>query len=105
MSTMRVLTIVPEEQLRYQLTEELARIPSLTLVRSLTAFPDLDELLRTIRVQNPDFLIVCVEDCPRVEALLAKMDDLQQGLPIIGIAHQIDEALAHRLMRLGIREY
>lgn len=101
---MRVLTIVPDEPLRRQLTEALERIPSLKLVRSLTAFPDLDELLRTIRVQNPDFLIVCV-DCPSVETLLGNVDELTSGLPIIGVAHHIDEALAHRLMRLGIREY
>lgn len=101
---MRVLSIVPDEPLRRQLTEELASIPGVKLVRSLTAFPDLEELLLAIRVQNPDFLIVSVDDIARVEALLGKMDDLMPGLPMIGVAHHIDEALAHRLLRLGIRE-
>jgi len=102
---MRVLTVVPDQKLHHQLKEEMSRISSLKVVCSLEAFPDLDELLRTIRIQNPDFLIVGVDDGARLEALLGTMDDLMPGLPMIGVAHYVDETLAHRLMRLGIREY
>jgi pilus assembly protein CpaE len=102
---MRVLTIVPDEALRSQLSEALKHISSLTRVGSLTSFPDPDELQRSIRIQKPDFLIVWVQDGPSVEALLSSLNDVMPGLPIVGVAQHIDEAPTHRLMRLGIREY
>ena len=104
-SALRVLTIVPDELLCQALTTALARVPELQLVRPLTAFPDLECLLRTIRVQKPDFLIVGVDDFPHVQALLGGIDTFMPGLPVVGVAHQVDADLAHRLMHLGIREY
>ena len=56
---MRALTIVPNDQLRQELAEELAHIPNIQIARSLAAFPDLDELLRTIRIHRPDFWLCC----------------------------------------------
>jgi pilus assembly protein CpaE len=104
-TTLRVLAILPDDVLRHALQEELSHIPNLSTVRTLTELPKLDELLRTIRVQKPDFLLLEVEDFPSVNALLGNMEDLLPGLPVIGVAQQVDEGLAHKLMHLGIREY
>jgi response regulator of citrate/malate metabolism len=100
----RVLTIIPDEQLHRELAE-LVNIPNLQLVRSFTTFPSLEDLLRTIRVQSPDFLIVYVGDLQRIETLLESMNELMPGLPIVGLAKQISQELAHKLMQLGVREY
>jgi pilus assembly protein CpaE len=105
MPALRVLTVVPDKQLSHVLTAELAHLPYFQLTRSLATLPDLDSLLRTIRVQKPDFLIVDVQDFAKVEALLHSLDDLMPGLPLIGIAQDVDASLAHRLMHVGIREY
>lgn len=106
MSTaLRVITIIPDDQLRRGLEEEIKHFSNLQLVRSLAAFPDLDDLLRTVRVQKPDFLLVSVEEPAKVKSIVGAMDDLMPGLPVMGVAHQVDEALAHSLMHLGIREY
>jgi Flp pilus assembly CpaE family ATPase len=102
---MRILAIVPEKALRQELEEQLLSVPSLELTRSLGAFPELDELLRTIRIQKPDFLIASVADLSKIEPILANLDDLMPGLPIVGIAAAVDPALAHKLVHLRIREY
>ncbi len=102
---MRVLTIIPNDQLSHALAEELTHIPDIQLARSLPAFSRLDELLQTIRIHRPDLLFVWVEDLPKVEATLASLADLMPGLQLIGVAHHIDEELAHHLMQLGLRDY
>jgi Flp pilus assembly CpaE family ATPase len=102
--TIRVLTIVPDQPLSQALAVELAHLPDTQLTLSLSAFPDLDDLRRTIRVHRPDVLILDVES-PHAEALLRCMDQYMPGLPMVGIAHQVNADLAHKLLHWGIREY
>ncbi|HEY4364408.1 MAG TPA: hypothetical protein VGN17_25810 [Bryobacteraceae bacterium] len=104
-AALRVLTVVSDEQLCRTLNAAFPRVHALELVREVTEFPDLDSLLRTIRVQTPDFLIVDVTDLSKAQPLLSGIDTFMPGLPVIGIAPQVDAELAHRLMHLGIREY
>jgi pilus assembly protein CpaE len=101
---MRMITIVPDERLRGELTAALGRVPDLQLVRFLVAYPELDELLQSIRIHTPDFLLVEVADDPQVAALLGGLDDLMPGLPVVAVAHKIDTELARKLMHLAVRE-
>lgn len=102
---MRALTVIPDPQLRRELSDELKPISSLQIVRAFETTPAFDDLLRSIRVQNPDVLIVGVDNLDSVEALLRRLDEVIPDLPKIGIARSVDEMVAHRLMRLGIRDY
>jgi len=101
---MRVLSIVPNDELRRELEAGLKTIPGVQVARSLSAFPDLDELLRGIRVHVPDCLILSVEEFSKIEGLLNNVDSQLPGLPMVAVAGEIDEQLVLHLMRLGVRE-
>ncbi|HXP83665.1 MAG TPA: hypothetical protein VN841_03040 [Bryobacteraceae bacterium] len=103
-AALRVLTVLPDQALSQVLAAELARLPDVHLALSLSAFPDLESLQRTIRVHKPDVVILDVES-PEAEALLAGMDNILPGLPVVGIAHKVSGDLAHQLLHWGIREY
>jgi Flp pilus assembly CpaE family ATPase len=103
-AAIRVLTIVPDQPLSQALAVELARLPDVQLALSLSTFPDLDGLRRTIRVQKPDVLILDVES-PQAEVVLGYADDLMPGLLLVGIVHHVDADLSHKMTRWGIRDY
>ncbi len=102
---MRVLTVVPDDGLRQELESQVNQIPFLDLGHSFQALPDLDSLLRSIRIHKPDALIVSVQRLPEIQPLLTALSDTLPWLPIVGIASAVDEKTAHELMRLGVREY
>jgi pilus assembly protein CpaE len=92
--------------LNHELAAVLSECPEVELVRQIEAYPDPDELMRLIRARRPDFLLLSVEDYPRLEALAAAIDDRMSGLPVIsfGPATNLTE-LIPKLMHLGIREF
>lgn len=101
----RIISIIPDEHLNNELANALKQLPDVQVVRALTLFPNLEELLRTIRVRRPDCLLIQAEDLSHIESLIAGLDDLAPGLPIIGVGQQADAELLRRLMHLGVREY
>jgi pilus assembly protein CpaE len=101
---MKLITVIPDELLDRELAAGLVHVPELRTIRALTSFPDLDGLLRTVRVHKPDALIVYVDDLPKVEPLLSNLDDLMPGLPVIGIGRRSDVEVTKTLMHWGIRE-
>jgi pilus assembly protein CpaE len=74
-------------------------------VRAFSSYPALDDLLLTIRVRKPDFLILCIEDFSQVAALAAQIDDFMPDFPIVALGRRLEVDIMPRLMHLGIREY
>jgi pilus assembly protein CpaE len=102
---LRALLISPDEPLNQELTAALTDLPDFELVRVLTSYPVLDDLLRTIRVRKPDFLFLGIEDLSQVEALAAQLDELVPDLPIVAVGRHLELEVMPKLMHLGVREY
>ena len=100
----RTILIVPDDELRHRL-ESLLDECQVAVPKSLAVYPEVDELLRAIRIHKPGFLLVAVDDLEAGTALLAALDDRMPGMPVVGVAHRADEELTRHLMHLGIREY
>jgi pilus assembly protein CpaE len=97
--------ISPDEPLNLELATALADFPELEVVRVFSSYPDLDDLLRTIRVRKPDFLFLCIEEFSQVGALAAQIDDLLPDFPIVALGRHLEVDVMPKLMHLGIREY
>lgn len=101
---LRTILISPNEQLNVELATALAGVPEIEVVRVFTTYPSVDDLLRTVRHRKPDFLFVCIEDLPWVEALATHIDDLMPGLPMIALCYRLQPDVMPTLMRLAVRE-
>jgi pilus assembly protein CpaE len=102
---MRAILVVPDETLCHELTDALAEFPEIELVRRVAPYPQPDDLLRIIRARRPDFVFLSVEDFARFQALAASIDDRMPGLPVVGVAREMNPIeLIPKLMHLGIRE-
>ena len=66
-------------------------------------FPNVDQLLRTIRVRELDFLFLCIEALPRVADLAAHIDDFMPGLPVITLGRHLELDVLPKLMHLDRR--
>jgi Flp pilus assembly CpaE family ATPase len=99
------ILISPDESLNGELTAALQNLSDVEIVRALTIYPSLDDLLRTIRVRKPRFLFVSIEDFPAAAVLAGQMDDFLPGLPIVAIGRHLEIDVMPKLMHLGVREY
>jgi len=99
------ILISPDESLNAELTSALGTVGQVEIVRVLTSYPTLDNLLRSVRVRKPHFLFVCVEDFPTAAALLSQIDGLLPGLPVVALSRRFEPEVAPTLMHLGVREY
>jgi pilus assembly protein CpaE len=102
---LRSILISPDGAQSRELAAILLDTPEVEVVRTLSAYPAVDDLLRIIRVRGVDLMFLCVDDFSRAEILATCVDDLKPGLPIITVGGHSDPELAHKLMRLGIREH
>jgi len=99
------LLISPDENLNREFEASLKVLPELELIQVLTTYPNLEDLLRTIRVRRIDVLFLSVADIPAAEVLASGIDDALQGFPIVAISREPNLECLRKLMRLGIRDY
>jgi len=102
---LRAVLICPDDQLSQELMTVVPKGAELGIVKSFTAYPSPEELLRTIRIQDVDLLFLCVEDLAHSEILANCIEDSMSGFPIIAASRRKDPNLLRKLMHLGIREY
>jgi pilus assembly protein CpaE len=101
---LRSILISPDQPLNKELATALADFPDVELMRVFPSYPSLDDLLRTIRVRKPDFLLLGIEEFSRAEALAAHLDDLMPGFPVVALGRHLEPDVITKLMHLGIRE-
>jgi pilus assembly protein CpaE len=99
------ILISPNEKINAELAAALKGSGQIEVVRVLTAYPTVDEFLRTIRVRKPHVVFLCVDDLAKAEELAFQVDDFFPGLPIIAVGSQLEIDVLPKLMRTGIREY
>ena len=100
-----LITTTSDEALNEQLAAAVAEIPDIEVVRVFKEYPAMDQLLRSIRLNKPDFLFLSGRDLDQAELLAAGVDNLMLELPIVVFGDRLDSPLVLRLMHLGVREY
>jgi pilus assembly protein CpaE len=94
-----------DEALNEELATAIEDTPEIEVARIFKTYPTLDDLLRSIRLHKPDFLLLSLQDPAQAEVLAASIDDLVLGLPMVAFGDHLDVQAMPKLMQLGIREY
>jgi pilus assembly protein CpaE len=83
----------------------LPDVPNLIVQKVLDQYPSAEVLIRVIRLQKLDLLILSAEDLSAFESLASQIDHLFRGFPIIALTKDESLETLSLLMRLGVREY
>ena len=102
---LRSIIICPDQALSTQLEEELAVIGQTTVFRTLTQYPSLPDLSRTLRAHAPDIIFLSFEAMDQAEGVIRFLEKESEDAQIIGINRAYDPAVLRTMMRLGVREF
>ncbi len=102
---LRSIIICPDQVLSTQLEEELAAIGETTVFRTLTQYPSVPELVRTLRAHAPDLIFLSFEAVAQAEALIRFLEKESEDAQIIGVHRASDPSVLRTMMRLGVREF
>jgi pilus assembly protein CpaE len=102
---LKCILIGSDEPLNGELLAAIRVNGDIEVLRTVTTYPAMDDLLRTVRVRKPHFLFLCVDDFASASALAAPLGDFLPTLPIVALTRQLDLELIQKLMHLGIRDY
>lgn len=101
----RIVSVISDEDLNRELAAAFRQFADVTVVRTFTAVPSAEDLLRTVRIRKPDCLFISADDLLSHQAIFSATDDLMPNAQIVAVGRQADAELMQKLMRLGIREY
>ena len=102
---LRSILIVPDAALNRELTAALAAVPTVEILYTFSSYPKPDELLRSIRVHKPNILFICAKELSHVESLVARLEEVRPGFPVIAVGTGLQPDYMRAFMHLGIREY
>jgi pilus assembly protein CpaE len=102
---LRSIIICPDQALSTQLEEELAVIGETTVFRTLTHYPSVPDLVRTLRAHAPDLIFLSFESVEQAEAVIKFLEKESEDAQIVGIHRACDPAVLRTMMRLGVREF
>src|ERR1700680_3768373 len=100
---MRVIIISPDKLLSEELNAAAEKKPGLEVLRVFSDYPEVEELLRIIRVRKPDCLFLSFNDFEQFRTLAASIDTQMFGLPVIAIGNVGQSDLIPKLMQVGVR--
>jgi pilus assembly protein CpaE len=104
-NVLRSIIICPDPALSTQLEEELALIGESTVFRTLSHYPSLPDLVRTLRAHAPDLIFLSFEAVDQAEAVIGFLEKESEDAQIVGIHRDSDPAVLRTMMRLGVREF
>jgi pilus assembly protein CpaE len=102
---LRSIIICPDQALSTQLEEELAAVGGATVFRTLSQYPSVPDLVRTLRAHAPDLIFLSFESVDQAEAIVKYLEKEAEDAQIIGIHRSVDPGVLRTMMRLGVREF
>ncbi|HEY1756764.1 MAG TPA: hypothetical protein VGG72_15420 [Bryobacteraceae bacterium] len=102
---LRSIIICPDQTLSTQLEDELAAIGGTIVYRTLTTYPSVPDLVRTLRAHAPDLIFLSFEVEDQAEGVIQFLEKESEDAQIIGIHRACDPAVLRTMMRLGVREF
>ena len=102
---LRSIIICPDQELSSQLEEALAAVGEATVYRTLSQYPSVPDLVRTLRAHAPDLIFLSFEGVEQAEAVIKFLETEAEDAQIIGIHRAVDPAVLRTMMRQGVREF
>jgi pilus assembly protein CpaE len=102
---LRGIVISPDDELTVSLSQTLAQLGTVSIVRTLSGYPDAGELGRVVRAVAPQVAFLSVQSMSSVVALIKEFETLAPGIQYIAISRDCDPNVLLDAMRLGIREF
>jgi pilus assembly protein CpaE len=102
---LRIIEISPDGLRNGELRTALAGVLNVRVVHGFSSYPTPDDLLSSIRIYKPDVLFLWVNEFSQVEVLVARLDALMPGFPVIAVGADLAPNVTRKLMHLGVREY
>jgi len=104
-NVLRSIIICPDQELSSQLEEALAAVGEATVYRTLSQYPSVPDLVRTLRAHAPDLIFLSFEGVEQAEAVIKFLETEAEDAQIIGIHRAVDPAVLRTMMRQGVREF
>jgi len=101
---LRSIIICPESALAGRLDAALQATGEITLVRTIPHYPNLTELVRTLRAHAPEVVFLSFEASDRANEVVKFLELEANGVPIVEIHRILDAKLLRETMRAGVRE-
>ena len=101
---LRSIIICPDQTLAAQLEEALTTTGDATVFRTLPHYPNVSDLVRTLRAHAPDLIFLSFESVDLAEQLVRYLETEAEDAQIIGIHRTSDPSVLRTMMRLGVRE-
>ena len=102
---LRSVIISPDQEVADHLEEVLAATGEMSIVRKLDCYPDVTDMVRTLRACAPDVVFLNFESADRAQALVKLIESEAHGLQMVAFHRECDSAILRETMRAGVREF
>lgn len=102
---LRSIVICPDKDLAERLQGALADLRDIAISRTLGAYPNGIDLLRTVRAHAPDLVFLSFESIPTAQEIVKALEREVPGIQIIAIHKVCDANVLRETMRVGLREF
>ncbi len=101
---LRSIIICPDPELSAQLEEALASL-EVSVYRTLSHYPTVTDLIRTLRAHAPDVIFLSFESVDKAEETVKHLEKESEDAQVIGVHRANDPMVLRTMMRLGVREF
>jgi pilus assembly protein CpaE len=102
---LRCIVICPDQKLAARLESAINATGEVSIGRSLYAYPNATDLVRTLRAQAPEIVFLSFESVDRALELVKFLESESEGVQIIAVHSSMDPKVLRESMRSGVREF
>jgi pilus assembly protein CpaE len=102
---LRAVTISPDVDLATRLSEVVARLGRVTIVKSTDRYVTGYELERFLRANAPQVIFLSIESLARATEVIVSIEEIMPAVQVVAIDRTCDPAILLDLMRNGVREF
>jgi pilus assembly protein CpaE len=101
---LRAIVICPDADLSTRLQRALTAAGEVTLCKNIAHYPEIVDLVRTIRAHAPEVLFLSFENSDKAVQIVQFLQTEAKGMQTIAIARAVDSQILRTIMRAGLRE-
>lgn len=102
---LRGLIISPDQLMGQELEQHLTQLRMVRVERSLSKYPDLQELGRTIRAHSPEVIFIDIQSMRDAVSIATMAESALPGVQQVAITRKVNPQDLIELMRVGVREF
>jgi pilus assembly protein CpaE len=102
---LRSIIICPDSEVSARLESALGALGLAQVFRVLNAYPNANDLVRTLRAHAPDVIFLSFESVELAQETVRYLEREAEGVHIIAVHRICDAAVLRETMRVGVREF